>query len=58
MKIINITHVKHSILMTLKSGIFFALLLSNLCYADIITVENSQEFISSDSRENETSKDE
>ncbi|WP_353571607.1 hypothetical protein [Candidatus Albibeggiatoa sp. nov. BB20] len=70
MNIINITHplrtVNKLIAVGLKSGIFLAaLLLYNTLYIDTCLAapfieenKNSQEFISSDSRENETSKDE
>lgn len=68
MNIINITRhrtaVKNLIVVILTSGIFLALLLCNPLYADIRLVSpfvenpNSQELIGSDSRENETSKDE
>lgn len=68
MNTINITRhrtvVKNLIVVILTSGIFLALLLCNPLYADIrlaspfVENPNSQELIGSDSRENETSKDE
>jgi hypothetical protein len=69
MNIINITPllytVRNLIIVGLKSGIFLAILF-NILYADtclaipnpFVENQNSQELVTSDSRENETSKDE